>query len=160
MGRILTEDLVREALLLAAPSIKAILRGKEKPKTSGARWVAVAVSGPGLAQNVWEVGDVGKWHGDPPAELPSFHGVALAKLEVALATGRPSREVVSGSPWNFKQGQYLYGGSTISDGLAVAASGAYSETDEGIAEMVLAIITMLCRLERRRMLEAGIKQII
>ena len=160
MGKaILTEELVKRAITLAAPSINALLA--EKDTVFGPRSVAVVVSGPGLKQRVVEiVGHVEEWQAQW-GEQRDFREIASRKVALAERTGLPTDVVVSRMPWLLEEGDFLYQGGTVgeSDGLTVAASGAFGQTDEAVSDIVKAIIVLLCRLKVKQMREAGINRL-
>jgi len=155
---ILTTELVKRAIALATPSINAVLA--EQDTSWGPRWVAIVVSGPGLGERVVEtVGRVEGWTaawGEPK----DFREIALRKAILAERTGMPTDVAVSRMPWLLEEGDYLFqGGTGEPGGLTVTASGAHGATDEGISEMVKALIVMLCRLKVKQMKEAGIDRL-
>jgi hypothetical protein len=159
MGKgILTTELVKRAITLAAPSINAVLA--EQDTGWGPRWVAVVVSGPGLEQRVVEtVGRVEGWKAEW-GEQKDFRGIALRKAILAERTGMPTEVAVSRMPWLLQEGDYLFqGGTGEPGGLTVTASGAHGATDEGISELVKALVVMLCRLKVKQMKEAGIDRL-
>jgi len=154
---ILTEELVRKAIALATPSINAILW--TKGTTWGPKWVAIAFSGPWLDEPVTAiVGDVEEWK-EEWGKPKSFEAIALAKLQTAFGKGDYTGHMVACTPWRLVEGDYLYRGGVFRDGLAASASGAYGETDEGIAEIVLAMVRMLCNLRVRILKEAEINRL-
>lgn len=158
-GRILTEELVRRAINLATPSINAVLA--EKDTVWGPRWVAVAVSGAGLEQPITAiVGQVEQWKA-AWGEQKDFREIALAKTSLAERTGMATQVVVYRHPWLLEEGDFLFQGGIATEpgGLTVTASGAYGETDEGISELVKALIVMLCRLRVKQLKEAGIERL-
>jgi hypothetical protein len=160
MGKgILTEELAKKAITLAAPSINAVLAENEAVR--GARWVVVVVSGPGLERRVIEtVGHVATWQAEW-GDQKDFREIALQKASLAERTGMPTAEAVSRKPWLLREGDFLFQGGTAAEpgGLVVTASGAHGETDEGISEIVKALIVMLCRLKVKQMKEAGIDRL-
>ena len=156
---ILTQELVTRAIALATPSINAVLA--EKDTGWGPRWVAVVVSGPGLEGRIVElVGHIEEWKVQW-GEQRDFREIASQKASLAERTGMPTEEVVSRKPWLLQEGDFLFQGGTAGErgGLTVTASGAHGETDEGISDMVKALLIMLCRLRVKQMKEAGVDRL-
>lgn len=150
---ILTVALVERAIRLVKSSIETIL--KVEGTTWGPRWVSVVVVGPGLEHPVsTTIGQVEEWE-KKWGEAVDFTQIALQKAVLAARVGMPTGVVVSQKPWLLLGGDYFYEGGIAEriGGLAVAVSGAYSQTDSGIASMIYSIIAMLCCLKIRAMQE-------
>ncbi len=122
--------------------------------------MAVVVSGPGLEERVTEtVGQVEEWK-EQWGQSRDFRELALRKAMLAERTRMPTDLAVSRMPWLLEEGDYLYqGGTGEPGGLTVAASGAFGTTDEGISDLVRALIVMLCRLKVMQMKEAGTNRV-
>lgn len=150
---ILTEEVVREAVGLALPTVREILKGH----TWGPRGVFILVQYKegGLTNRPYfhtmdELGPDTEWE-TRWGEGLNFRLIAHEKLRVSLHEGRPNREVVTHAPWG------LYGGAYAEDkSLAVAVSGSYPEVDEAIARIVWDIIWMLCARKIAELRKAGI----
>lgn len=144
MKAILDAELVREAIDLALPSVRKIVAAH----TWGPKGVVIAVRSTYLTDPVIhimeELGDEESW--GMLWEGKNFREIALQKLSTALQGGTSSRNVVVNHPWLLVAGNSLYTGAVAEDtGLAVAASGAYGETDETVAWIVFNIIVLLCQ---------------
>lgn len=155
--RILTEELVRRAIKIVRPAAEEIL--KTETAVWGPRWVEGRVMAPGVKEVAeFLFGWVDTW--DPEwGERRDFGKIAEAKLRVAEREGVNTSIVVALRPWNLKEGEGLYAGGAVRDGICVAVSGAKSAADEAIAEMVISAIVMLAFLETERRIQEGEKQI-
>ncbi len=139
----LTEELVREAIKLALPTIRLLC----EQDTWGPKGVVIAVSGEGILKPVIhimdELGPNETWldEGKPI----DFKEIALQKLRGASREGRTSHSIAQDKPWLLRSGDSLYRGAVAEDqGLAVAASGVHETMDEAIAWIVFNIIAALC----------------
>lgn len=157
---LLTEEVVKEAIKLALPTIQEIL----KEHTWGPKGVFILVQYKewGLTNRPYfhtmdELGPDTEWE-TRWGEGLNFRLIAREKLRVSLREGRPSREVVTNSPWALEKGDSLYGGAYAEEdkSLAVAVSGSYQEVDEAIARIVWNIIWMLCTRRIAELRKAGI----
>lgn len=149
---LLTEALVREAIHLALPTIERILSNDYC--TWGPRGVAIVVNGKGLLGPVTHVaGDLntdGTWSDKRTSEHWNFQQIALQKMLTASRGGAPSVDVVENKPWLLEEGDSFYQGAVAEDdGLIVAVSGAYGQTDQAIAWIIWNLIWMLCALSIR-----------
>lgn len=156
---LLTEEMVREAVELALPSIRAILENH----TWGPKGVVIAVKYHGRSDRygydpyIHVMDELGPLGNSTKLWGLDFVQVVLAKLEVSVRHGRPSREVVTNMPWALGVGDSLYGGAVAEDShLAVAVSGSYQEVDEAIAWIVWNIVWMLCTRKIAELRETGV----
>jgi len=156
---ILTEELIKQAIELAKPSVESIL--SQGIGVWGPKYVSVVVSGPGIEGNLdFTLGFRSEW--DPkwgPKE--DFLEIARQKDSVSNRTGMPTDVVVTRKPWLLEEGDFLYQGGTAGrpGGLTVSVSGAMAQVDEGIADIVYGIVAMLCRLKVKGMQENGINRL-
>lgn len=156
--RILTEELVRRAINIVEPTALEIL---SRPSTIwGPTWVEGRVRAPGLEKIIKFNFEAipGPWKPEW-GEEKDFGEIAEKKLHVAEREGVNTSVVVATRPWKLEKGEYLYAGGATRHGISVAVSGAKSQTDEAIAEMVISAIVMLALLETERRLKEGQEQI-
>ena len=158
-GRIITRDLIRQAIKLARPSAEAILRYE------GATWGPKLVMGfaqaPGVEAEQFSYDVIGsdeEWNSEW-GDANEFTRIALAKLAVVLREKSPASVIVATRPWCLEEGEFLYVGGTYCDGIAVVASGAKGWADEAISKIVTSNIVMLAQLEVERRVQAGLKKI-
>lgn len=146
MKKILDEKLVREAIDLALPSItKMIKRFGWGPEgvVIGVDWAersklpflhVMEELGP---EETWEA----KWK-------YNFRELALNELSVILrAEGRATSEDILRKPHLLEEGDCLYAGAVIQDGIAVATAGGCEETNKAISKIVLEEIFFLCEVK-------------
>lgn len=157
MGRIITAELINDAIVFARPSILEILSGHGYGTTWGPNWVKIIIEFEGSKQS-FQVGDKQDWNPEWGEEV-SFSHIAMAKLDASSRTDHPTRHLVHTAPHLLREGEYLYVGSVTWEGITVAVSGAKSAADEAIALVVLAMIKMLIFLEAERRLREGEDQI-
>lgn len=145
MKRIIDEELVRTAIAFALPTVRKLVAAH----SWGPKGVVIAVSWTGCQKPVVYVMDgLGAEESWEKTWGPgrNFREIALQKLSTALRGGSSSRSVVANHPWLLKEGDSFYTGSAAEDGgLAVAASGAYGDTDETVSWIVWNIILLLCQ---------------
>lgn len=154
---ILTKELVRRAIRLVEPAAEEILSASDM--IWGPDWVDGRVKIPGLEGIIsFYFGSAMGWR-ETWGEEKDFGEIAERKLRVVEREGVNTSIVVATKPWQLKKGEYLYAGGAVRDGICVAVSGAKSQVDEAIAEMVISAIIMLALLETERRLEEGEKQI-
>ena len=145
MKKIIDEELVRKAISFALPTVRELVAAH----TWGPKGVVIAVSWTGCAEPVVhvmdELGLEENWEKEW-GEGRNFRKTALQKLSTTLHGGASSRSVVANHPWLLEEGDSFYTGSAAEDGgLAVAASGAYGDTDETASWIVWNIILLLCQ---------------
>jgi len=161
--RILTKELVKEAIELVRPAANKIL--ETEGLTWGPKYVEGIVRITGLGEIIaFDFGDTtpkyNKKAWDPKwGEQKNFALIARAKLSVVVREGMNTSLVVATRPWKLEPGEYLYAGGATRDGISVAISGAKGWVDEALAEMVISAISMLAHLETDKRLEEGKKQI-
>ncbi len=168
MGRILTRELVNEALDFLAPSIEAML--KVKGAAWGPRYIITATDGPGLDDLVhrafgepvveedWPTGPTG-WGDYMPTS--SFRILADQKCRAARRNGEATFITIALRPQNFDEEEYLYAGGVAErkGELAVGASGLHGFVDEWVAWMIYRAVETLCRQEGADRIEKGNKKI-
>jgi hypothetical protein len=146
LKKILKDELVREAIDLALPSIPRMI----KRFGWGPEGVVIGVSWVGrpllpLLHVMEELGPEETWE---EKWKYNFRELVLNKLSVILrAEGRATSEDILRKPWLLEEGDCLYVGAVIQDGIAVAVSGAQEETDKAIAKIVLEEIFFLCEVK-------------
>ena len=145
MKQIIDEVLVRTAIELALPTIRVLVAAN----TWGPTGVVIAVKWLSISEPVVyvmdELGSEETWE-KRWGEGKNFRKIALQKLSTAIHGGGPSRNIVANHPWVLEEGDSFYNGSAAEDGyLAVAASGAYGDTDETVSWIVWNIILLLCQ---------------
>ena len=168
MKKIIDEVLVRTAIELALPTIRVLVAAN----TWGPTGVVIAVKWLSISEPVVyvmdELGSEETWE-RRWGEGKNFRKIALQKLSTAIHGGGPSRNIVANHPWVLEEGDSFYNGSPVyvldrkdlirtfyeievpadavaEDGyLAVAASGAYGDTDETVSWIVWNIILLLCQ---------------
>ena len=149
---LLTKDLVDEAISYCLPTIRLLVAAH----TWGPKGVVIAVDGPGLDEPfvhvMAELGHEAQWADEWPGK--NFREIALTKLRLAKRSGTSTRKAVSEHPWLLEMGDYFYTGGVSEAGLVVAASGAFGDTDEAIAWIVVNAIWLLCQ-ERIQILQAA-----
>lgn len=74
-------------------------------------------------------------------------GYATAKAAVAFRTGRDTSTLRTHYPHLYREGDIIYPGGVVRDGLVVAYSGVQGEIDEMVAEWFVAAVRALARLE-------------
>jgi len=144
LKRIIDEALVREAIGYALPTV----RGLVATHTWGPEGVVIAVSWTGLEVPVVhvmdELGPEENWE-KKWGKGRNFRLIALQKLSTAMRGGGASASVVRDHPWVLGEGDSFYPGAAAEDGhMAVAASGAFGDTDEAVSWIVWNIIRLLC----------------
>lgn len=142
---ILTEELVKKALGILAPSAEVVLGLPDT--TWGPKWVDGWVLGPGLEQPLpFRFGQWTKW--DPSwGAKEDFILLAEQKSLIAEREKMSTSLVIATRPWVLREGEHLYPGGVHEDGISVGVSGAKGLADEGLAWMLLKTIKMLCLLE-------------
>ncbi len=155
--RILTEELIEKAVNFVRHTAESILF---IPGTTwGPNWVKGRIKAPGLKKIIeFHFGVHGIWRSTWGREK-DFGEIAEKKLDVLRREGVNTSVVVATKPWQLKEGEYLYAGGAVRDGICVAVSGAKSQTDEAIAEMIISTVVMLAQLETERRLKEGEEQI-
>jgi len=142
---IITEEMVREALRLVDPTVRAILN---IPSANwGPQWVDGFISVPGVETDIpFQLGIVTPWNPAWGREM-NFKDVALAKLSLAKRTGECTSLIVAAHPWQIPDGEYLYPGGASRLSISVGVSGAKGRVDEAIANIIIDAIIMLAQLE-------------
>jgi hypothetical protein len=143
---ILNDELIREAIGLALPSICLMI----KRFNWGPQGVVIGVDWverpkPPFLHVMEELGPEESWE---EKWKYNFRELVFNKLSVILrAGGRATSEDIILKPWLLKEGDCLYAGGVIEDGIAVVASGACEETDKAISKDVLNKIQFLCEVK-------------
>lgn len=151
MGRIITREMILQAVEIARPSAMAIFN---LPGTTGdTKFVDGYVKVDGMEEHVEFT------LGTSEDEEKSFWSVAVTKESVSSRTGLDSREVVEMAPWLLEEGEYLYPGGVTRMGITVATSGVKGFADECIAGFVLDALIMLAHQEAARRKAANEMQI-
>lgn len=154
--KIITEGLVKKAIELVRPAAEKILNAEDT--TWGPKWVEGLIKAPGLEEELsFLFGKVTEWN--PSWGAIFFSKIVAAKLQVVKREGVNTSILVATKPWKLEEGEYLYPGGAVRDGICVAVSGAKGRTDEAIAEMVISAIVMLAFLETEKRLKEGQEQI-
>lgn len=153
--RLVTESMVKQAVELSLPTIRMLCARY----TWGPKGVVIAVSCQSLAKPyvyvMEELGPRETWKDD--GKDIDFKTIALQKLAVSSRTSHTSHDILHNKPWLLREGDSLYqGGVAEDDGLAVAASGSYSEIDETIAWIVFNVIAGLCHMKLRKLNSLGV----
>jgi len=154
-----TEEMVKKAVELVMPAANEILASEGT--TWGPKWVEIWIQAPGVEQPLafaYGLGDLNKWNPEWGARL-DFGEIAAAKLQVITREHADSGHVVIRTPWQFEEGEYLYAGGIVREGIYVAVSGAKEAVDTAIAEMVASAIAMLAYLETAKRLKEGKERI-
>ena len=148
---IITEELIRQAVDLVAPSAEAILAAEGTGK--GPKWVDGFVSAPELGDIPIRFGEATEWN---PAwgDQPNFPAIAAQKLKLAKRLGEDTSRIVAVRPWQLEPGEYLYEGGVSRFGISAAISGAMGHTDEALADILVSTIIMLAHLETDRRIAA------
>ena len=159
MALLLTEELVREGINLALPTVRALT----EKYTWGPQGVVIVVDAKGLSEQfvfvMKELGPRDTWK-NRKGEPVDFEMVARYKASLARRMGKSTESVVNNSPWSLDEGNYFYAGGAAEDSdLGVGASGAYGETDEACAWVVWNCIRLLCRRKIAEMREQGINRL-
>jgi hypothetical protein len=158
MMRILTDALVKNAITMVAPAVERILN--QEDTVWGPRYVSVVVDGPGIDGVSDRLGTFEEWK-KKWGPVKDFGKIARSKISISQRTGMPSDLVVHRHPWLLRRGDFIYQGGVAGEpgGLAVAVSGANSQTDECIAWLIYHAIEMKCRLRVREMESDKIYQV-
>ncbi len=156
---ILTRELVGMAIDIVQPTIIEIL--KTNGLIWGPRWVAIRVKVPGfdkiICSEISVVSDK-RWRSEW-GEEKNFGEIAEKKCVVAGREGLNTSVIVATKPWLLKEGEYLYSGGAVRDGISVGISGALGIVDETIAMMIIDAIVMLTQVEAEKRIKEGKKQI-
>lgn len=158
MARILTPEMLREAITLTKPSALAILKN---PKAIwGPKRVAGLVKGPGIEEPVKIVFEIKEpWNLSKWGKKDKYWKIAMAKLAVVERLHMSTTIVLATMPWMLQSGEFLYIGGVYENGISVAFSGGRGWADEAIGKHLLANIIMLAHLEAERRIEAGEEKI-
>lgn len=145
MKNIINEELIQEAIEFALPTVRALVA----KHTWGPKGVVIAIIWPGkenpFVYSMEELGPRESWE-NVWGKGMDFRIIALQKLSTSQRGGSPSAEVVLNHPWLLQKGDSFYTGAVAEDdGLIVATSGAFGDTDETISWIVWNIILLLCR---------------
>lgn len=157
---IITTEMAIRAIQLIRPAVEEKILNTEGT-TWGPKWVEGRMKLPGVEETIKFVFGITRaivWNPEWGKEV-SFGRIAEAKLRVVMREGVNTSVVVATRPWQLMEGEYLYAGGAVRDGICVAVSGAKSATDEAIAEMVISAIVMLALLKTEKMLKSGLAQI-
>jgi hypothetical protein len=142
---LLDKSLIERAIAMATPGVVAIL--DSKGTTWARKGVHVCVSGPGVAECEFRLGDVNSPWNPNWGDERNFGYIAEKKLIVAMRLQRNTSEAVTNTPWLLQDREFLYPGGAYRDGIGVGVSGGMGRADEAIAEIILSIIIMLLRLD-------------
>jgi hypothetical protein len=147
MSFLLTKTLVADAIDMVLPVIELCQQnGVFKRKD-----LHIVVSVPGippgsLSREEWmkkgilfehSIGDSSMW------EYP-YDAIARSKCYLSWCHGMPTQILQTRAPWCLDEGDTIYYGSAVSDGLVVAVSGVQPYYDQMISEMVLSACRALC----------------
>ncbi|OGM19906.1 hypothetical protein A2955_04445 [Candidatus Woesebacteria bacterium RIFCSPLOWO2_01_FULL_37_19] len=159
MALLLTEELVREAINLALPSVRELTA----KHTWGPKGVAIVVDAKGLSAPfvfvMDELGPRGTWT-NRKDEFIDFLQVARMKAQLARRYGSTTSSIIANHPWSLEEGEYLYPGGVAEDtDLGVGASGAYGDTDEACAWVIWNTILLVCKRKIAEMREQGINRL-
>ncbi|MCD5397129.1 MAG: hypothetical protein LRZ96_00885 [Candidatus Pacebacteria bacterium] len=155
--RILTTEMVEDAINLARPIVEKILSRKDA--TWGPKWVEVVVDiGDRNFPLYFHFGTIVPWKEEWGAKK-NFTEIALKKLKLSDRTGMNTSAIVALCPWQLEPGNFLYAGGVTKDGITVAVSGAIGIVDEGIASIIIEVIAMFAKLEAKQRMERGEMQI-
>jgi hypothetical protein len=149
-----------EKALAATDAYARVLLAQEGT-TWGPRYVRVAAGLPGYEGIVHAtLGDHEPWRIEWGEEV-DFTPMAENKLEQALRVRGSSSDMLGGSPWNLRHGDYLpAGGACTSDGsIAVGVSGALGLADEAIALVLLTTIRQLYRQWYADLRDSGVQRL-
>lgn len=144
MPGILTGDIVQEAIGLALPFIQGV--ASKYHYKGGPHGVVIVVSSPLIESPIVhimgdELGLKETWQERWGCD---YELIARQKLQGALRTGQPNRELFR-APWRMQIGDSIYYGAVAEDtDLAVAVSGLEEYADEACAWTVLNAIAMIC----------------
>lgn len=159
MALLLTEELVREAIQLALPSVREVVA----KHTWGPLGVAIVIDAKGLEKPFLfamdELGPRENWK-NRKGEFSDFLEIARLKAQLAKRYGSPTSSIVASHPWSLEEGEFFYAGGVAEDtDLAVGASGAFGDTDEACAWIVFSIIQLLCKRKIAEMQAQGINRV-
>jgi hypothetical protein len=153
---ILTNELVNEAIDLALSSISSIMKitrrnyqSAEKPQMH-VTVIAPRIPGvpPGTIVEVRRsFGDIDTWPKD-------FEKISISKSEITYFTGHPTA-IAQTMPQYLQEGDTLYFGSVIVNGIVVGVSGWEPEIDEMLAGIIAYWIQMLCKMKAVALHDAG-----
>lgn len=150
---VLQDSGIRGALADCEDEINAILADDEA--VWGPRWVEVHMRIWGCENLfLYTFGRREQWKEEWGAPK-DFMQIAAAKSHLALRSGFNTSLAVASNPLVLRQGDYLYPGGVVKDGLAVGVSGVKGETDERIAWIILLAIERRARAKVLEMVEAG-----
>ncbi len=156
MARIITEEMVKEAIRLAEPSALAVIA---TPCCNwGPQWVHGYVRVPDFPDIPFTFGEVTPWNKAWGQEM-DFRPVAMRKVEASDRLGVNTSVIVALYPDELEEGEYLYAGGAHRNGKSASASGAKGRADEAIAEVILVMLNMLIQLEVDRRIAARQMQI-
>ncbi len=139
---ILTGKMIKKAINLAKPSIFAILNDPKsvwRPK-----YVAINIAAPGLMTRYKTDIDAETKSWDPEwPKKKQFALIAEKKTDLSEREQASTREIIAMTPWLVQKGEYLYPGGVYCEDIIVSVSGAKGDTDEAIANIILAMIVFL-----------------
>jgi hypothetical protein len=145
MSGLLTKELIEEAIEIALPTIRLVV----KAATWGPLGLVIGVESDDLEDQVIhrmeELGPKETW---PEQYHQDFEEIVQQKLATARL-GFDSHIVVSEEPWLIQEGCSFYQGAAVSPSgkLRAAASGAYGTTDYRCAKIILEVIGALCSIK-------------
>jgi len=150
MARIITKEMVLEAIELARPTAEAILRTEEA--IWGPKVVQGAVSIPGINDLIRFIYSGEKNEPWNPAWgiFENFFDIVTEKMKVVMREKMNSSIIAKLMPWLLKENEFMYAGGAYSDEIGATASGARGWADECISEVIISNIKMLARLEAGR----------
>ncbi len=137
MSRTLNRIMAKQAIDLVLPSILAAIESGKLGNYSGFHVVIVNP----LCQ--WSEHTDIQWsilyeysHGDPEHWKYEFQKIARSKAEISWRTGLSTRVIQLTAPHLLIEGDTIYYGSVVIDGIVVAVSGFKQEIDELFAGMI------------------------
>ena len=157
MKGILTEPLVKRAIELALPTIRALIAngGTWGPKGVAIRIESTLFNG-AIGYIMEELGDPATWESRYGKGL-DFRAIVASKVGTAMTHGASTNFLLREAPWTLQADDALLQGAAIlvvgNEKIACAASGACSQIDEAIGRIILDISQGLCHMEIRRIQE-------
>lgn len=134
MSTLLTERIADQAIVLAIPTIQALLESDLTSRSDFHMLVGLRTEEKTfrlLAAKSF--GDLYQWE-------HSYAEIATAKAELSARTGLDSREVQLMRPELLNDGDVIYWGSVIRGNVICAASGVQAFYDETAARILLALV--------------------
>lgn len=153
---IITRGMIGEAVVLARPSARMMLRTKEL--IWGPKYVMCSLRVRDMIVIDFRLGTFAKWNPKWGEEI-DFAQIARRKRRECERGKANTSVIIATRPWTLKDGDYLYAGGAYRDEMAIGVSGAKSRTDEAIGEMILNNLGMLAQLETDKRIAANQMQI-